>query len=126
MDVEKIGESVKSHGAELPSHVAAMRRHPAAETAKIDPRGSGKPANPHRPTSNKDVVELTTTERTPSPVEEANAKDYRYELSEGRDLIVKIVNPENRSEIIRQYPSEEMVNFRTAYRRFLKIVGLEA
>ncbi len=49
---------------------------------------------------------------------------YDYELSEFNDLIVKIVDRENRSEVVRQYPTKEQMTYKNAFRKFMELIGL--
>ncbi len=50
--------------------------------------------------------------------------DYDYDLSDDRELVVKIVNRKDRSEVIRQYPSKAQLAYKTAFRKFLDMIGL--
>jgi hypothetical protein len=52
------------------------------------------------------------------------ATTRRYELSELRDLVTKVVDAENTSDVIRQYPNREQLGFKMAYRKFLDLIGL--
>lgn len=49
---------------------------------------------------------------------------YDYELSEFNDLIVKIVDREDRAEVVRQYPTKEQMNYKNAFRKFIELIGL--
>ncbi len=49
---------------------------------------------------------------------------YDYELSRFNDLIVKIVDREDRSEVARQYPTKGQMNYKNAFRKFMKLIGL--
>lgn len=49
---------------------------------------------------------------------------YDYELSQYNDLVVKIVDDENRSEVIRQYPTKEQLSYKNAFRKFMELLGL--
>jgi len=50
--------------------------------------------------------------------------DYDYDLSDDRELVVKIVNRKDRSEVIRQYPSKAELAYKTAFRKFMELIGL--
>jgi len=52
------------------------------------------------------------------------ATAYDYELSEFNDLIVKIVDSEDRAEVVRQYPTKEQMNYKNAFRKFMELIGL--
>ncbi|MBI4667311.1 MAG: hypothetical protein HY751_12985 [Nitrospinae bacterium] len=49
---------------------------------------------------------------------------YDYDVSDYHQLVVKVVNAQNRAEVVRQYPSEESLSLKDAYRRFLKLIGM--
>jgi len=44
---------------------------------------------------------------------------YDYEMSKTKDFVVKVVNRENRSEVVRQYPSEAQLALKEAYEKFV-------
>lgn len=48
--------------------------------------------------------------------------DYDYDVSETSDLVVKVVDKEDRSRVIRQYPSEERLSLKKAFMRFLELI----
>ncbi|VAX15943.1 hypothetical protein MNBD_NITROSPINAE04-44 [hydrothermal vent metagenome] len=49
---------------------------------------------------------------------------YDYEISKFNDLIVKIVDREDRSEVARQYPTKGQVSYKNAFRKFMELIGL--
>ncbi|MBF0171078.1 MAG: flagellar protein FlaG [Nitrospinae bacterium] len=113
MRVEAGGEEVR-----VVHPTAAPPVRPDTPSRKEAPRRLDLPtvaAREKKPDS-PDVVELSAQERV--------STDYQYEVSETQDLVVKVVNAKDRSEVIRQYPSEDVLKFRSAYREFLNLVGL--
>jgi len=58
------------------------------------------------------------------PTSPANDKAYEYDVTEGNQLVVKIVDRENRSKVVRQYPSEQELQLKEAYRKLMDLLGL--
>jgi len=50
--------------------------------------------------------------------------DYDYDLTKERDLVIKIVDREDRSQVLRQYPNQAELAYRRAFRKFLELIGL--
>ena len=67
-------------------------------------------------TPSMDRVDITRPANTPF------SRVYDYEVSENHELIFRVVDAENRSKVIRQYPSEDVLKFRRAYRKFLETI----
>jgi len=49
---------------------------------------------------------------------------YDYEISKFNDLVVKIVKQEDRSEVVRQYPTKGQMTYKNAFRKFMELIGL--
>jgi len=49
---------------------------------------------------------------------------YDYELTKDRELVVKVVDKEDRSKVVRQYPDEKSLSIKRAYRKFMELIGL--
>ncbi|MBI4828949.1 MAG: hypothetical protein HY804_09110 [Nitrospinae bacterium] len=47
-----------------------------------------------------------------------------YAVTEERDLVLKILDKEDTRKVLRQYPTEGELNYRSAFRRFMELIGV--
>lgn len=112
---------------EISGHEAVREYEAVAESPRAQKREreqSVKPADSvsenHPPVA--DRVDISQKGGTEAGQENETA--YDYDVPEDRRLVVKIVDREDRAEVIRQYPSERELAFIKAYRNFMELIGL--
>ncbi|MBI5815100.1 MAG: flagellar protein FlaG [Nitrospinae bacterium] len=97
---------------------------PVVPAVKHTENAGGQGKHPKREAAKaSEVSDKVDIGHGPEPERKNTA--YEYDISDGHNLVVKIVNRDNRTEVVRQYPSEEMVKFQKAYMQWMKTMGLE-
>lgn len=146
METRAIAANAMRRYAEKP--VADRTRHPREAPAKAETTGkprvheqdwveieSAKTGQAHKdkaispPETDNENRESPVNDRPSAPAPEMigadwsrENTDYDYDVSETSDLVVKVVDKEDRSRVIRQYPSEERLSFKKAFLRFLELI----
>lgn len=88
-----------------------------------------EPVKPVEPKSAEEEPREAPPKEPPAPAlygdslrSENTLRDYI--VTGERDLVLKILDREDTSKVLRQYPSEGELNYRSAFRRFMELIGV--
>ena len=115
-------QDTESDRVDLESAAMAALRADVADKAH-------EPGSPVEPQSASEEPREAPPKAPPAPAlygdtlrSENTLRDYA--VTEERDLVLKILDKEDTSKVLRQYPTEGELNYRSAFRRFMELIGV--